>query len=42
VPFTTLLAYKNGRLIKSGTNHGNEYKDNESDAKLLYVDYSCL
>jgi glutamine amidotransferase len=42
VPFTTLLAYKKGRLIKTGTNHGNEYKDNESDARLLYMDYSCL
>jgi len=25
VPFTQLLVYKNGRLVFTGTNHGNEY-----------------
>lgn len=42
VEFTTLLAYKRGKLFKKGTNHGKEYKLKESDMKLLFVDYSSL
>ena len=42
VPFTTLLAYKEGKQIFSGTNHGCEYKDNPQDMNLLFVDYSGL
>lgn len=42
VPFTTMLAYRDGQQIFSGTNHGNEYKDNPKDMQLLFVDYSAL
>lgn len=42
VPFTTLLAYKNGELIFTGTNHKNEYVDNEEAMKFLYQIFSHL
>lgn len=42
VKFTTLLAYKNGKLIKTGTDHKHEYKENASDYHMLFVDYSSL
>lgn len=42
VPFTTLLAYKNGRLSFTGTNHRNEYIDNEDSMKYLYQIFSDL
>ncbi len=39
LPFTTLLAYKDGRHILTGTCHGHEYIDDPSDTKFLYLDY---
>lgn len=42
VPFTTLCAYKNGKRICVGTNHGHEYKDNARDMKYLFADFSEL
>ena len=42
VPFTTLLAYRNGKLVFTGTNHGNEYLDNEENLKFLYQAFSNL
>lgn len=42
VPFTTLLAYREGKRVMTGTNHGNQYLDNENDAKMLFIDYSSL
>lgn len=42
VPFTTLLAYRQGERIFTGTNHGNEYKDSEENMKLLYRIFSEL
>lgn len=42
VPFTTLLVYKDGAHVYSGTNHGNEYIDNEEDMKLIYQMFSYL
>lgn len=42
VPFTTLLAYRDGRLIRKGTDHQNEYKDSEENQKLLYQIFSDL
>lgn len=42
VPFTRLLAYKDGNLIASGTNHHNEYADNEESIKFLYQIFSDL
>ena len=42
IPFTTLLAYKDGKQIFQGTNHGYEYKDNPNDMRLIFVDYAEL
>lgn len=39
VTFTTLLAYKDGRHIMTGTNHGHEYIDNPEDMQFMYLDY---
>ena len=39
VPFTTLLAYKDGRHIMTGTCHGHEYIDNPEDMQYMYLDY---
>ena len=42
VPFTTLLAYRDGKQTFTGTNHGNEYVDNEENIKFLYQAFSNL
>ena len=42
VPFTKLLAYQDGKLVKEGTNHQNEYVDNEENLKFLYQIFSDL
>ena len=42
VPFTTLLAYIQGDLVFTGTNHGNEYIENEENLKFLYSIFSDL
>lgn len=42
VPFTTLLAYKDGELKFTGTKHGNEYEDNEETMRFLYQIFSDL
>ena len=42
VPFTTLLGCKNGELLYTGTNHGNEYFFDPSAYKPLYMAYSGL
>ncbi|MCD8119612.1 MAG: class II glutamine amidotransferase [Lachnospiraceae bacterium] len=42
LPFTTLCAFKDGRLVRQGTNHGNEYFDNEHDTHLMYLDAAAL
>ena len=39
VTFTTLLGYKDGRHILTGTCHGNEYIDNPEDMQYMYLDY---
>lgn len=41
-PFTTLCAYQDGRLVFRGTNHGNEYRDNDRDMHMIFVDYAAL
>lgn len=41
-PFTTLCAYQNGRLLFRGTDHGQEYRDNEQDLHMLFADYAGL
>lgn len=42
VPFTTLLAYKEGKLIFKGEEHNNEYIQNDESVKLLYQIFSNL
>ena len=42
VPFTTLLAYRDGQLVFTGTNHGNVYVDSEENMKYLYQIFSNL
>ena len=41
-PFTTLCAYRDGRIVFRGTNHGSEYRDNTQDMQMLFVDYAAL
>lgn len=42
VTFTTLLAYKEGKQVFTGTNHQNEYVDNEENTRFLYQIFSNL
>jgi glutamine amidotransferase len=38
----TLCSYKNGKLLRTGKTHENEYVDNEEDQKYLYLTFSGL
>lgn len=42
LPLNTLLAYKDGKLLYTGTNHGNEFVDSEEKMKLLFLDFANL
>ena len=42
VPMNTLLAYQDGNLQYTGTNHGHEFHDNEEQMRLLFLDYAHL
>ena len=42
MPFTRLLAYYKGKLIKTGTNHENEYFESEESMKMLYRIFANL
>ena len=42
VPFTTLLAYKQGKIAFQGSNHKREYIDNEENMKMLYQIFAEL
>lgn len=42
VPFTMLLAYKDGKQVFQGKVHGNEYVDNAENMKYLYQIFSSL
>lgn len=42
VTFTTLLAYRQGKQVYQGTNHGKVYVDNEENLKYLYSIFSDL
>ena len=42
VPLNTLLAYEKGNPAFCGTDHGNEYLDNEENMKFLYSIFSDL
>lgn len=42
VPMNTLIAYKDGKQIYTGTNHKNEFVDSEEKMRLLFLDYASL
>lgn len=42
VPFTTLIAYREGVQVFSGINHGQEYFVDEEKMKMLFLAYSEL
>ncbi len=42
VPMTTLLAWRNGELLYTGTDHGQVFEDNEENMKFLYQIFSNL
>lgn len=42
VPMTTLLAFRQGELLYTGTNHGNIFVDTPSKFRHLYLDYAVL
>lgn len=42
VPFTKLLAFKDGEIAFEGTDHGNEYIPDEKNIQALYLAYSGL
>ena len=42
LPFARLLAFYQGRLFRTGTNHNNEYVENEKSMQLLYSIFASL
>ena len=42
VPFTSLVAAKDGRFVREGVPHGNEYIHNPEDYQMVYMNYSRL
>ena len=42
VPFTTLVAAKDGSFVREGSPHGNEYVHNPEDYQMVYMNYSRL
>ncbi|MGM9649308.1 MAG: class II glutamine amidotransferase [Butyricicoccaceae bacterium] len=42
VPFTTLLAYSDGALLYTGTEHGQEYIEQPEHLKLLYLAFAQI
>ncbi len=42
LPFTRLMAFYKGKLVKTGTNHGHEYIESPESMKLLYSIFANL
>lgn len=42
LPMNTLLAYRDGELLYTGTKHGNEFVDSEEKMRLLFLDFANL
>ena len=42
LPFTRLSAFYNGKLLKTGTNHGQEYIESEENMRMLYSIFANL
>ena len=41
-PFTSLIAVKNGEIIRTSPPHGNEYIYNPNDYRMVYMDFARL
>lgn len=42
IPMNTLQAYQRGKLLYTGTDHGNEFIDSEEKMRLLFLDFANL
>ena len=42
LPFTRLMAFNKGKVVRTGTNHNNEYFESEESMKLLYQIFANL
>lgn len=42
LPFTSLVAAKDGEIVRTSPPHGNEYVYNPNDYRMLYVDFARL
>lgn len=42
VPMNTLIAYKDGKQVFVGTDHGNDFFESEEKMRLLFLDYATL
>ena len=42
VPFTRLVAAKDGRIVREGAPHGSEYVYNPEDYQMVFMNYSKL
>ncbi len=42
LPVNTLLAFKDGKLVQSGRNHGYTFVEDPEKMKMLFLDYSTL
>ncbi|MBR4170099.1 MAG: class II glutamine amidotransferase [Kiritimatiellae bacterium] len=42
VPFTRLIAVKDGEFVREGVSHGNEYLHNPEDYRLVYMNFARL
>ena len=42
VPFTSLVAVKDGEIVRTSPPHGNEYIYNPEDYRLVYMNFARL
>lgn len=42
LPMNTLFAYRDGKVMYTGTDHGNEFVDSEEKMRLLFLDFANL
>lgn len=42
VPFTSLIAVKDGEIVRTSPPHGNEYIYNPNDYRMVYMDFARL
>lgn len=41
-PFTSLIAVKDGEIVRTSPPHGNEYVYNPEDYRLVYMNFARL